>query len=306
MTIGYGITLALAVGLLIGYLTMVKKKEFWLTMLYVCVSVVNLGYLLLSVSKSVGFAIFANDVAYLGSVFLCMCMLLTIVRLCGFEIKKAHVIACVSLAALMFAMIATAGFLPWYYKSVTLVQISGGAKLVKDYGPLHPMYMVYLLGYFAAMIVTIVRSVTAKKIGKPKIAGFIAGVVAGNILVWLFEKFITWEFEFLAVTYILSETLLLLLYWMMQDYVHKRDVPEAAPAVDCEKEQSEKLLALSADKGLTQKEREVLELMMAGQSRKEMAAQLHVSENTVKTHVKHIYEKLEVGTREEISVLLQG
>ena len=34
MTIGYAITLAFAVGLLIAYLIMVKNKEFWLTMLY--------------------------------------------------------------------------------------------------------------------------------------------------------------------------------------------------------------------------------------------------------------------------------
>ena len=53
------------------------------------------------------FAIFANDVAYLGSVFLSLCMLLTIVKLCGFEVKKGHVIGCVTLGAIMFAIIAS-------------------------------------------------------------------------------------------------------------------------------------------------------------------------------------------------------
>ena len=114
MSIGYGITLALAVGLLIAYLLMVKNRDRWLTMLYVCVPVVNLGYLLLSLAKSVGFAIFANDVVYLGSVFLSMCMLLTIVELCGFQVTRLQVGICLSLGILMFAVIATAGFLPWY------------------------------------------------------------------------------------------------------------------------------------------------------------------------------------------------
>ena len=41
MTIGYAICLIAAVGLLIAYLLMVKDKEFWLTMLHVCVSVVK-------------------------------------------------------------------------------------------------------------------------------------------------------------------------------------------------------------------------------------------------------------------------
>lgn len=37
MTIGYSITFALAIIMLIAYLVMVKNKEFWLTMLYFCV-----------------------------------------------------------------------------------------------------------------------------------------------------------------------------------------------------------------------------------------------------------------------------
>lgn len=163
MTIGYAITLAFAVGLTIAYFALVKKREFWLSLLYVCVAVVNLGYLLLSMARVVEFAIFANDVAYLGSVFLSMCMLLTIVKLCGFEIGKVHVIICVTLGVVMFAMIATAGILPWYYKEVSLTFIDGSAKLVKEYGPLHDVYMVYLLGYFAAMVATIILSVRRKK-----------------------------------------------------------------------------------------------------------------------------------------------
>ena len=116
MTVGYSICLIAAVGLLIAYLLMVKNKEFWLTMLYISIAVVNLGYLLISLASTVGFALFANDVAYLGSVFLSAFMLLTIVRLCGFEIKKAHVITCVSLGALMFAIVASSPMLPLFCK----------------------------------------------------------------------------------------------------------------------------------------------------------------------------------------------
>ena len=43
MEIGYAICLIAAVGLLIAYLLMVKDKEFWLTMLYISIAVVNLG-----------------------------------------------------------------------------------------------------------------------------------------------------------------------------------------------------------------------------------------------------------------------
>ena len=112
MVIEYGITLFLSLCLMIAYFVLVKKKEFWLGLLFVCVAVVNFGYLLLSLAKTLEFAIFANDIAYLGSVFLSVCMLLTIVKLCGFDIKRWMTISCISVAFLMFLIVATSGFLP--------------------------------------------------------------------------------------------------------------------------------------------------------------------------------------------------
>ena len=314
MTVGYAICLIAAVGLLIAYLLMVKDKEFWLTMLYISIAVVNLGYLLISLANTVGFALFANDVAYLGSVFLSAFMFLTIVRLCGFEIKKAHVITCVSLGALMFAIVASSPMLPLYYKSVDIKMIDGAAKLVKEYGVLHPVYMVYLLGYFAAMIGTIIHSVRRKKIAKPKLAGFIAAVVFSNLLMWLFEKLVSWEYEFLSVTYIASELLLLLVYWMMQDYIPIRDIPKPVIAekqtvvvVDSlsKADKIQKLLSLlPEDKSLTAKEIEILGELVEGKSRKDIAAAHHITENTVKTHITHIYEKFKVSSKDALLALI--
>lgn len=314
MTVAYSITLFLAVGLLAAYMIMVKKKEIWLTMLYICVTIVNLGYLLLSVSRSVNFAIFANDVAYFGSVFLSMCMLLTIIRLCGFEIKKYHVISCVSAGITMFLIVASVGILPWYYKEVSLEMIGNSAKLIKVYGPLHPVYLVYLLSYFVLMIVTIILSVAKKKIGKPKHAGFISGVVCGNLIVWLFEKLVSWEFEFLSVTYIISELLLLLLYWMMQDYIPIRDVPKQMPesrgvvlqvATMPMEEKVEKSLAnIKEGESLSEREREILELILENKKRKDIAESMHLSENTIKTYTRNLYNKLGVCSRDELYGLL--
>jgi len=315
MTVGYAICLTAAVGLLIAYLLMVKDKEFWLTMLYISIAVVNLGYLLISLANTVGFALFANDVAYLGSVFLSAFMFLTIVRLCGFEIKKAHVITCVSLGTLMFAIVASSPMLPLYYKSVDIKMIDGAAKLVKEYGVLHPFYMVYLLGYFAAMIGTIAHSVRKKKIAKPKLAGFIAAIVCSNIMMWLFEKCLHWGYEFLSVTYVISELLLLIVYWMMQDYVLKRDIPVFTPA---ESEQlgidiatmpmdvkiGKVLLCLKNGETLAPREREVLELILQYKKRREIAEILYVSESSVKLYTRTLYSKLGVSCREELYAIL--
>lgn len=50
---------------------------------------------------------------------------------------------------------------------------------------------------------------------------------------------------------------------------------------------------------ISEREFEVLELLAAGKSNKEIAGRLNVSPNTVKTHIARLYEKLEVSRRTE-------
>lgn len=57
---------------------------------------------------------------------------------------------------------------------------------------------------------------------------------------------------------------------------------------------------------LSTREREVLNLLVDGASNKAIAAQLLLSENTVKSHISHIFSKLGVQSRAEaVSVALQ-
>lgn len=306
----YAIMAVIATVLLVGYCALLRNKNSWLLLLYICVTVVNVGYLLLALSKNLEFAIFANDIVYLGSVFLSMSMLLTIVRLCGFEIKKKLVIGLTIAGAIMFAMVATAGILPWYYKEVSLVFVDGAAKLEKEYGILHPVYLLYLLTYFAAMVACIIQSIRKKVIASQRHAALLAVIVLGNIAVWLVEKFIPWNFEFLSVSYLFCEILLLGIYWMMQDYVRLDLVPKPQPsaadgAVLPIEEQVEKILShLSPGETLSARERQILEMILENKKRKEIADLLCLSENTIKTYTRTLYSKTGVGSREELYSLL--
>lgn len=49
---------------------------------------------------------------------------------------------------------------------------------------------------------------------------------------------------------------------------------------------------------LSERETEVLTLLAQGKSYKSIGESLHISRNTIKFHIKNIYEKLEVNTRE--------
>ncbi len=52
-----------------------------------------------------------------------------------------------------------------------------------------------------------------------------------------------------------------------------------------------------SDAGLTQREREVLQMMASGKSNQDIADALYVSLGTVKVHVTHILAKLDVKSR---------
>ena len=54
---------------------------------------------------------------------------------------------------------------------------------------------------------------------------------------------------------------------------------------------------------LTKTERKILQLIVAGKANKEIAFDLNVSENTVKTHVKNVFEKLGVSDRTSAATL---
>ena len=55
---------------------------------------------------------------------------------------------------------------------------------------------------------------------------------------------------------------------------------------------------------LAPREREILEKVLENKKRKDIAEELCLSENTVKTHMRTLYGKLDVSSREELFSLL--
>lgn len=62
----------------------------------------------------------------------------------------------------------------------------------------------------------------------------------------------------------------------------------------------------SGPDALTEREREVMNLIARGRANKVIAAELFISEKTVKNHIRHIYEKLGAAHRSEATALWLG
>ena len=306
MSLAYAATAVISLLLVICYCAFVRKKDFWMLLLFASVFIVNSGYFALSISKTLGEALLANRISYLGAVFLPLCMLVCIMDICKVNYRKWFLAALTSVSFLVFLLAASPGYLTLYYKDVSLEFVDGMAKLHKVYGPLHFVYMVYLLAFFAFMIISVGISLKAKKPAAINHSPIILTIVFLNICIWYVEQHVYVDFEFLAISYIISELLLLMLHEVI--YSHERmlvDTAASQPVSQPEELSPEQEVEYIIQNWrsvslLTARETDVLKALRLDKKRKDIAAELHVTEHTVKKHTANIFSKLEVSNRSEL------
>ncbi|MBQ7816273.1 MAG: hypothetical protein IJ339_02795 [Oscillospiraceae bacterium] len=319
-TVAYVVTSTIAFALLVGYCSLVKEKELPFILLFTAIFIINLGYTFGSASKTLEEALLANKIAYVGSVFLPLFMLLIIMDECRYSRNRLLLSVLMCISGAIFFLTMTTGYTPWYYESVDIIFVSGGAKLVKTYGPLHKLYFIYLALYFSAMIAAILWAMVKKKHSSSKIPFTLLVLVFGNILIWFIEQKINLNFEFLSISYLVTEVYLLLLYNMM--YLGKNNTAcTTCPAYQNNCAETVKAVSNDFDSGfipdmqdiikawpaaaqLTTREVEVFKELILNKKRKDIAEDLCVSENTVKKHTTNIFTKLGVSSRAEIMNML--
>ena len=164
MSIIYFSTTVLSLVLLIACFFLVRKKNVWFMFLFSSVFVVNTGYWLLSVSKTLDIALFANRLSYLGSVFLPMAMIMIILNVTKSKYPKWLPYLLSAINIFVFCVATSYPYLDIYYKSVTPKPVNGVMVLCKVYGAWHNLYLFFLLAYFSAIIAITIHSSAKKKL----------------------------------------------------------------------------------------------------------------------------------------------
>ena len=320
LTIIYSAAAILSLLLLIGCCILVKRRNTWFVLLFSSVLAVNIGYTLLAMSTCLTMALWANRLAYLGSVFLPLAMLMIILDVSGTHYPKWLHGALGALSILVFLIAASPGVLPIYYKEVSFEVVDGVSTLVKVYGPLHPLYLIYLLGYFTTMVAVIIRAQIKKTIDTTAHAVILAIAVFVNIGVWFIEQLTSIDFEFLSISYIISELFLLGIHLVMNEYQRMKKIVKQVESVqgysaagvstpDAMLEKPVGSEAISPEhieafmlglRTLTPTEREIYEAYIARVTTKEIMANMNIKESTLKYHSRNIYGKLGVATRKEL------
>lgn len=314
LTVIYGVAMAISLLLLAGYCIFAKRKLKLYVLLFASVAVVNTGYFWLSVSPTLEQALMANRLAYLGSVLLPLAMFLIIRKATNYKRNPTLFWVLLGISGAVFLIAASGGILDIYYKEVSLQVVNGVSSLKKVYGPLHPLYLVFLLGYLVAMVATIIRAAVKKAIDTPAHGVILAIAVSVNIGVWFIEQVADFDFEMLSLSYIISELFLLGVHLVVSENERlqalisqaqavqgqSKAVPPEAPA--CTDPERVRLFVAGVET-LTPTEKRIYDAYIARLTTKEIMASLNITENTLKFHNKNIYGKLGVSSRKELMAL---
>ena len=297
-SVAYGVMAVISLALLVLYCCQSSRKG-WMLVLFAAVAVVNSGYFALSISPTLPLALMSNRLAYLGSVVLPLAMLMIILEMGQLPCAKWVPRVLIGISVLVFLVTASQGILPLYYKKVTLIQINGATALEKEYGPLHTLYYLYLLGYFSAMVWAMLQ--IRKRNSPATHMVMLAAAAFVNMGVWLLEQVVKIGFEFLSVSYIVSELFLLGLEALLRETAQPaKPEPEPILPVDVQEHFARQLPTL------TTAERRIYELYLEGKNTAQILELLNITENTLKYHNKNIYSKLGVSSRKELRQIAQS
>ena len=319
MTIVYGLVAALSIALLASYFLGERKKDRSFLHLFLCVAIANSGYFLLAVSGSLTVALIANAISYFGAAYCMLAMVYIILDVCQMKQRKWLRWLLFSISTAAFLLAASGKWLGLYYRGAQIIKVNGMTRLVKDYGPLHILYTVYLLSYVVLMIATIAYAAKKKRLASGKYTMLLLAAVLLNVGVWAVEQAIDVDFEFLSVSYMVTEMILLLVYSMLRDYgivqsggkilsaqmlASRGPLPSAPGALPPGMEDMFHSFAEKA-KTLSSAERRILNYYIEGHEISDIPELAYISIHTVKKHNRSIYQKLNVASRDELMLYIE-
>ena len=268
---------------------------------------------------SLAFAKAANVISYFGSAYAVLAMMFIIADVCRMEHSRRLRHALIGISTAAFLLAASNDWLGLYYADVSITTVNGMTRLVKDYGPLHILYTLYLLGYILGMVGIIQYAWKKQKLTSPKYTMLLMMAVLLNLGVWVVEQAVDIDFEFLSVSYIVTEIFLLLLYGVLQDFglvqpggslvsvqmltqLYSRQIEPAKLPPNMEE-----LFQAFAEKvsTLSSAERRILDYYIAGHDAADIPELAFISIHTVKKHNHSIYQKLEVSSRDELMLYIE-
>ena len=195
-----------------------KHFSVYLSLIFLVIPISITGYLMGALADNVGTALLAQKVIYIGSCFLLPFIFLNILNLCNINYPKILSVSVLAVSMLFYIAVLTGGYSTIFYKSVFLINEHGLKRLVKDYGFMHTLFLVFVVGVFLASLSVTVYTYFKKNDTSNKIVFMLFLTQFFAILAYFVGGRLIENIEMLPLAYVLSQILFLMISYKICMY----------------------------------------------------------------------------------------
>ena len=225
VTVFYESMFLMSLVFLVLYVLMWHKHfDVHLTLIFLLIPITNLGYCFFILSESLGEALLGNKMIYLGGTFLPLLVTLSVFGLCKIKPNIIFRVLMILTALMSYGWTLTAGYNGWFYKSVTLDMSKGYPVLVKEYGPMHTVFLCLIVLYTLVGVIVLIRAFRSRKDVSNKIIFLLFLPEVLSVLSYFGGKVFGGGFEIMPLSYNLALLVFLLISYRISMY----DVTDSA------------------------------------------------------------------------------
>lgn len=178
-------------------------------LMFVMIIIANMGYYSLSTAETLETALMGHRLIYLGGVFVPIFLLFSTMKLCRMEIPIWLVVALLTLSTIVLYFAFSVGYWDVYYKNVSLGNENGMTYLIKEYGPMHKLFILLLFGSILITIGLILYSFFTKKNIPHRVTFYILLIEVVTVGCYLIRRITGSELEYTGLAYVFDEILIL-------------------------------------------------------------------------------------------------
>ena len=202
-----------------------KHCDVHITLLFLITPIVNLGYLLLSVSKNLGEALIANKITYIGGCYLLLMILYSIFSLCKIKLPVWARSVLLGISSIVYVFALSEGYSSVFYKSVNFEIVDGvGVLTNKEYGFMHTVFLVMVVSYFLLSVAAIIYAYIKNRQVSRKTLFLLLTITTIGVVSFIVGKSIKSNMELIPVAYVLA----LSVFVIIIDRINLYDISETA------------------------------------------------------------------------------
>ena len=196
-----------------------RQFQTHMTVIFILIPIVNLAYVLMYANRDPMAAAALLKIVYIGGCFLPWLITMCELSLCRVSVPRPVWMGALLLSAAIYGSVLTIGFAPYFYRSLTLVQVGDVWVQQRTYGPFHTAHYVCIALYLMADIAVILYSYKKKKQVSRTVLMLLFVPIPFTVLGYaVSHRFMQAGYELTPATYALAQLVYLLIARRMSYY----------------------------------------------------------------------------------------